>query len=92
MTHDDPAMQAGADRGAVLESGLRHALARQQFVLYCQPLFDHNSQMAGAEALIRWQHPHKGLVGPCDFIGSRKSRISWWRPASARRFTAARVS
>lgn len=94
MTHDDPAMQAGADHGAVLESELRHALAQQQFVLYYQPVFDHNGHMVGAEALIRWQHPRKGLVGPCDFIGqSEKSdlvvEIGQWVLESACRQLAA---
>jgi diguanylate cyclase (GGDEF)-like protein/PAS domain S-box-containing protein len=64
----DPAMHVQADQGVVLESGLRHALAARQFVLYYQPVFDQDSTMVGAEALVRWQHPRKGLVGPAEFI------------------------
>lgn len=78
---------------AVLESDLRHALAQQQFVLYYQPVFGHHSHMAGAEALIRWQHPRKGLVGPCAFIGqSEKSDLVVAAGQLERRFTTARLS
>ncbi|MDN4052043.1 EAL domain-containing protein [Massilia sp. YIM B02763] len=64
----DPAMQVAADQGVVLEAGLRHALAARQFVLYYQPVFDQDGGMVGAEALVRWQRPGKGIVGPAEFI------------------------
>jgi len=64
----DPAMQAGAQHAVALESELRRALMDRQFVLYYQPVFDQDSRMRGAEALIRWQHPRRGLLPPCDFI------------------------
>jgi len=52
-----------------LESSLRHALERNEFVLYYQPKIDIGSRrITGMEALLRWQHPSKGLVPPMQFI------------------------
>ncbi|MDF3936999.1 putative bifunctional diguanylate cyclase/phosphodiesterase [Pseudomonas citronellolis] len=49
---------------------LRAALANREFVLYYQPKFDAASQgLIGAEALLRWQHPQRGLLLPDEFIG-----------------------
>jgi predicted signal transduction protein with EAL and GGDEF domain len=48
---------------------LRLAINRQELVLYYQPKFDaHTRAMLGAEALIRWQHPTRGLILPASFI------------------------
>jgi diguanylate cyclase (GGDEF)-like protein/PAS domain S-box-containing protein len=53
-----------------LESALRHAIERQEFVLHFQPQVElTHGQIVGAEGLIRWQHPAKGLVAPAAFIG-----------------------
>ena len=53
-----------------LRDELRDALARREFVLYYQPILELVSgRIAGYEALIRWQHPERGLVGPFEFIG-----------------------
>ncbi|MEA5463509.1 EAL domain-containing protein [Leptothoe sp. PORK10 BA2] len=53
-----------------LEMELRHAGEDKQFQLYYQPIVHLNSgQIAGFEALIRWQHPERGIVPPNDFIG-----------------------
>jgi EAL domain-containing protein (putative c-di-GMP-specific phosphodiesterase class I) len=52
----------------VTEAALRQALAAGQFLLFYQPVFDRAGRMTGAEALIRWRHPERGLVGPCEFI------------------------
>ncbi|OWY67550.1 response regulator receiver protein [cyanobacterium TDX16] len=52
-----------------LERDLRQALERQEFCLHYQPIVSLSSgQMVGFEALIRWQHPERGLVFPADFI------------------------
>lgn len=52
-----------------IESGLRQALERQEFVLHYQPKINlHSGAIAGAEALIRWQHPEQGLLSPAQFV------------------------
>ncbi|HFD92277.1 MAG TPA: EAL domain-containing protein [Gammaproteobacteria bacterium] len=52
-----------------MEEGLRHALARNEFILHYQPQLDiHTNQVVGAEALLRWQHPELGLLFPGDFV------------------------
>ncbi len=52
-----------------LELDLRRAIERQEFVVYYQPIVSlHTEQMTGFEALVRWQHPHRGLLGPADFV------------------------
>ncbi len=52
-----------------LESDLRSALAADEFVVHYQPLVDARRwTIIGAEALVRWQHPKRGLVGPDEFI------------------------
>jgi len=62
-------MSARAFERLSLESSLRHALERQEFVLHYQPQFDvRTGRIFGVEALLRWQHPDFGLVPPADFI------------------------
>ncbi|MDK8462617.1 EAL domain-containing protein [Marinobacter sp. SS13-12] len=52
-----------------LDKDLDHALANDEFVLYFQPQLDLNdSSINSVEALIRWQHPRRGLLPPIDFI------------------------
>ena len=56
-------------RRFALEADLRRALARDELVLYYQPRIDaHSGRINGAEALLRWRHPDRGLVTPGDFI------------------------
>jgi len=64
----DPDMQASLEARAVLETDLRHALSRQQFKLFFQIQMNAANQPIGAEALLRWLHPKRGLVSPLDFI------------------------
>jgi diguanylate cyclase (GGDEF)-like protein len=59
----------------LVERDLRRALEDKQFVLYYQPKVDLKSgHITGAEALIRWQHPTRGLVGPYHFIHVAEER------------------
>lgn len=52
-----------------LENDLQRALKRQEFVLYYQPIVNlHTQKLAGFEALVRWQHPERGMVSPAEFI------------------------
>lgn len=52
-----------------LEDELRRALERHEFVLHFQPRVDRGRRVVGAEALVRWVHPTRGLVMPGEFIG-----------------------
>ncbi len=54
---------------AALEARLRHAIEQREFVMHYQPKVDVDSgHIVGAEALVRWQHPQRGLLFPGDFI------------------------
>lgn len=64
----DPKMQATVDAHAALEHDLREALERQQFQLHYQIQVDSMNRPLGAEALIRWNHPVRGMVPPAQFI------------------------
>ncbi|WP_338509332.1 EAL domain-containing protein [Pseudomonas trivialis] len=82
MKNADTAMYHAKERGknnfqfyqadmnaSALESDLRHALEQDEFVLYYQPQFSGDGKrLTGAEALLRWRHPRRGLVPPGDFI------------------------
>jgi diguanylate cyclase (GGDEF)-like protein len=62
-------MNAKTNRRLSLESELRRALDRGEFVLHYQPQFDLSQRrIAGFEALVRWEHPQLGLIPPNDFI------------------------
>jgi predicted signal transduction protein with EAL and GGDEF domain len=62
-------MHAALLRSLELEAELRRAIAAKQFVLHYQPIVDaHTGRVAGAEALLRWEHPERGLVASGEFI------------------------
>ena len=64
----DPQMQDTVNARAALEGELRKALESQQFHLYYQIQMDSSHRPIGAEALIRWIHPERGLISPAQFI------------------------
>lgn len=64
----DQQMQDSISARATLESELRKALDKQQFQLFYQPQVDNLHRAFGAEALIRWIHPERGLISPAQFI------------------------
>jgi diguanylate cyclase (GGDEF)-like protein/PAS domain S-box-containing protein len=64
----DPAMQAAVMARAALEVDLRLGLQEKQFVVHYQAQVDGSACLTGAEALVRWQHPQRGLIAPLDFI------------------------
>lgn len=64
-----PYMNEQAREKLVMENTLQDALAREEFLLYYQPIIDLDTgRMAGAEALIRWESPGRGLIPPDRFI------------------------
>ncbi|WP_130483263.1 EAL domain-containing protein [Sphaerotilus mobilis] len=65
----DPAMEAALQHRSQTESGLRLALQRHEFDLHAQIQVDTQDRPIGAEVLLRWHHPERGLVGPAEFIG-----------------------
>ena len=64
----DPQMQAVVSMRIELEEDIRRGLAQEEFVLYLQPQADASGNFEGAEALVRWQHPSRGLLAPGVFI------------------------
>ena len=64
----DPAIQAAALARASLDAELRLALQHGQFLLHYQPQQDGTGRVIGLEALVRWQHPQRGMVSPAEFI------------------------
>ncbi len=63
------AMDSASSQHFQLELELKAALANEQFVLYYQPIIDLSTDHTlGFEALVRWQHPERGLIGPNEFI------------------------
>ena len=67
----EPSMHARSVERLVLENDLRRALERDEFVLHYQPILAAGTlRVVGAEALVRWRHPSRGLVPPDQFIGT----------------------
>jgi len=65
----DAAMRASAMRRLEVERELRHALDREELALHYQPVVSlHSGEISGLEALVRWQHPDRGLLDPGEFV------------------------
>ncbi len=65
----ESSMHTHAQRRLQLENDLRRAIGRQELVIYYQPIFSLETNcLEAVEALVRWQHPEKGLISPADFI------------------------
>ena len=64
----DPVMQQRVIDSVLLEEDMRAALAAGQFLLHYQPIVDAGLRVCGAEALLRWRHPQRGMVRPDTFI------------------------
>jgi len=68
MRFFDASMQASVEQRVALEAHLRDGLARGEMLLHYQPQVNAAGAVLGAEALVRWQHPQRGLVPPAVFI------------------------
>jgi EAL domain-containing protein (putative c-di-GMP-specific phosphodiesterase class I) len=64
----DPALELAVRERAAMDEDLRHAVAVNQFLLHYQAQVAGENQLTGAEVLLRWRHPARGLVSPADFI------------------------
>jgi diguanylate cyclase (GGDEF)-like protein/PAS domain S-box-containing protein len=64
----DPEMQSVISQRVSLEADLRQGVHNNEFVIFYQPQVNDEGALTGAEALIRWQHPERGLVPPNEFI------------------------
>jgi diguanylate cyclase (GGDEF)-like protein/PAS domain S-box-containing protein len=77
-------MEIESQRRMLVVQELRRGLTNEEFVLHYQPKVDvFSGRLAGLEALIRWQHPVRGLLLPNEFIGHAEengliSELGWW--------------
>jgi diguanylate cyclase (GGDEF)-like protein/PAS domain S-box-containing protein len=70
-----PSLQQSAHHALALESGIRKAIKQTEFVLYYQPeVRSKTGVITSLEALVRWQHPELGLLGPDKFISVAENR------------------
>ncbi|WP_207388034.1 sensor domain-containing protein [Hylemonella gracilis] len=65
----DPQMQAAVLARAALDADMRQAVQNEELLLYYQPVVDAAGGVQGYEALLRWNHPQRGLLAPGSFIG-----------------------
>jgi len=85
----DAEMRASVTRRLEIETDLRYAIEREEFRNYYQPIISLESgRIVGFEALLRWQHPTRGLVGPNEFIPVAEEtglirQMGWWALAEA---------
>lgn len=66
-----PSMREGVRHRVSLELDLRGAIARGEMMVYYQPVFSSQGErerLAGFEALLRWNHPQRGIIGPGEFV------------------------
>jgi EAL domain-containing protein (putative c-di-GMP-specific phosphodiesterase class I) len=64
----DPEIQRSVESRVIIEADLRRAVSEQQLRLYYQIQVDNHHRPLGAEALVRWMHPVRGMVSPAQFI------------------------
>lgn len=64
----DPKMESSLKERALLEEEIRRGIDEEQFLLYYQPQVDQDGKAYGAEVLVRWNHPQRGVVSPAEFI------------------------
>ena len=64
----DPEMQSAVTSRIKLETELRESLLKNAFLVHYQPQVNSDSQVTGVEALVRWQHPQRGMILPIEFI------------------------
>ncbi|QTN29581.1 EAL domain-containing protein [Rhodoferax sp. AJA081-3] len=64
----DPAMQAVITTRVKMENDIRQGILKGEFVLYYQPQINREGRTVGAEVLLRWPHPIRGMVSPAEFI------------------------
>lgn len=64
----DPAMETAVMNRATLEKDLREAVQEKQFLLHYQAQVVGEGRLTGAEVLLRWPHPNRGMVSPAEFI------------------------
>lgn len=95
----DPAIDAGSEQSLTLLSELRQAIGANELRLYLQPKIDVASHtIVGAEALVRWQHPTRGMVPPMKFIpfaedtGFVRQLTLWIFEEAARQWPALRAA